>query len=75
MNLLMMVLKKMANYEEARVKLTNTPLKKLKSAAKRKTEITSRVAKKNVQDEELPQDKKAKINVFTKNLSTNLKLC
>ena len=28
----------MANYEEARVKLTNTKLKKLKSAAKNKIE-------------------------------------
>ena len=30
----------MANYEEARVKLTNTQLNKLKSAAKNKTETT-----------------------------------
>ena len=48
----------MANYEEARVKLTNTLPKKLKSAAKSKTEITSRVAKKNFQDQELPQQGK-----------------
>ena len=30
------VLQKMANYEEAKVKVTNTPLKKLKSVAKYK---------------------------------------
>ena len=34
------VLWKMANYEEARVKLTNTQLNKLKSAAKNKNEAT-----------------------------------
>ena len=32
----------MANYQEARVKLANTQLKKLKSAAKNKTEKLSR---------------------------------
>ena len=31
---------KMVNYEEARVKLTNNQLNKLKSAAKNKTETT-----------------------------------
>ena len=48
----------MANYEEATVKLTNTLLKKLKSGTKSKTEVTSRVAKKNFQDQELPQQDK-----------------
>ena len=43
----------MANYEEARVKLTNTYLNKLKSAAKNKTLTTLRITKKNFQDEEL----------------------
>ena len=36
----------MANYEEARGKLTNTQLNKLKSAAKNKTGTTSRIKKK-----------------------------
>ena len=42
----------MVNYEEARVKLTNTQLKKLNSAAKNKT----RVIQKNFQDKELPHE-------------------
>ena len=37
----------MANYEEARVKLTNTQLNKLKSAAKNKTGTTLRITKGN----------------------------
>ena len=37
----------MGNYEEARVKLTNTQLNKLKSAAKNKTGTISRMNKKN----------------------------
>ena len=47
------VLVKMASYEEARVKLTNTQLK-LKSAAKNNTGTTLRISKKNFQDEKLP---------------------
>ena len=43
----------MANYEEARVELTNTKLNKLKSAAKNKTGTILRIIKKNSQDEEL----------------------
>ena len=43
----------MANYEEGKVKLTNTQLKKIKFVAKNKTEITLRITKKNFQDEEL----------------------
>ena len=42
----------MANYQEARVKLTNTQLNKLKSAAKNKTETTLTLNKKNFEDEE-----------------------
>ena len=41
----------MANYEEARVKLTNTQLNKLKSAAKHKTGATLRITKKNFSEE------------------------
>ena len=44
----------MANYQEARVKLTNTQLNKLKSAAKNKTGTILRLNKKNFEDEELP---------------------
>ena len=36
----------MVNYQEARVKLTNTQLNKLKSAAKNKTEVKLRLNKK-----------------------------
>ena len=39
--------------EEARVKLTDTQLNKLKSAAQNKTGTTLRVTKKSFQDEEL----------------------
>ena len=46
----------MANYEEARVKLTNTKLNKLKSPAKNKAGTTLRINKKNFQDEELPHN-------------------
>ena len=43
----------MANYQEARVKSTNTQLNKLKSAAKNKTGTKLRVNTKNFEDEEL----------------------
>ena len=41
----------MENYQEARVKLTNTQLNKLKSAAKNKTGKILRLNKKNFEDE------------------------
>ena len=41
----------MKNYQEARNKLTNTPLNKLKSTAKKKIGILLRTNKKNFQDE------------------------
>ena len=44
----------MANYQETRVKLTNTQLNKLKSTAKRKKGKILRTNKKNFKDEELP---------------------
>ena len=47
------VLKKISNCQEARVKLRNTQLDKLKSAAKNKTRITLIINKKNLEDEEL----------------------
>ena len=47
-------LKKDGNYEEARVKITNTQLGKWKYAAKSKTGTTLRITKKTFQDKELP---------------------
>ena len=44
----------MANYQEARVTLTNILLNKLKSAAKNKKGTLLRLTKKNFEDEELP---------------------
>ena len=46
----------MGNNQEARVKLTNTQLKKIKSAAKNKTETILTLNIKNFEDEELPHD-------------------
>ena len=46
----------MANYDEARVKLTNTQLSKLKSAAKNNTGTTWRKTKSNFQDDELSHE-------------------
>ena len=43
----------MANYQESRVKLTNTQLNKLKSAAKNKTGTILRLKKKIFEEEEL----------------------
>ena len=46
----------MANYQEARVKITNTPLNKLKSAAKKKDRKNIRINKKKIEDEELTHE-------------------
>ena len=46
----------MASYQEARVKLTNAQLNKLKSAAKNKTGTKLKLNKKNLEDEELPHE-------------------
>ena len=46
----------MASYQEARVKLTNTQLKKLKSAAKNKTGTKLILNKKNFADGELAHE-------------------
>ena len=43
----------MANYQETRVKVTNTQLNKLKYAAKNKIGTILRLNKKNFEDEEL----------------------
>ena len=50
------VLWKMTSYQEARVKLTNTQLSKLKSATKKKTWTTLAITKKNFEDAELPHE-------------------
>ena len=71
----------MANYPEARVRLKNPQLNKLKSAAKNKTGTILRLNKKNFEDEELPgelfltatQTTKVR-NVFANNISTDIKL-
>ena len=71
----------MANYHEARGKLTNTQLNKLKSAEKNKTGATLRLTKKYFEDEELPCElfvtttQTTKIrNTFANNKSTDIKL-
>ena len=70
----------MVNYQEPRVKLTNTQLKKLKSAAKNKIGTILRLNKKNVEDEELPHElfpttrQTIKIKNAFANMSTDIKL-
>ena len=67
--------------QKAKVKLTNTQLNKLESAAKNKTETILRINKKNFQDEELShelflttrQTIKLK-NAFANNMSRYIKL-
>ena len=75
------VLEIMANYEEARVKLTNTQLSKFKYPAKNKTGTTLRITKKSFKNGELfyeillttRQNIKIK-NVFANNMLTDRKL-
>ena len=71
----------MANYQEARVKLINAQLNKLRSAAKNKTGTILRLNKKNFEDEELPHEffltiiQTTKLrNAFANNISTDIKL-
>ena len=71
----------MESYQEARVKITNTQLSKLRSAAKNKTRAISRSNKKNFENEELPHElfltirQTTKIrNPFASNMSTDTKL-
>ena len=70
----------MENYQKATVKLTNTELNNLNSAAKNKTGTTL-ITRKIFQDQELPHElllttrQKTKIkNIFTDNMPTNIKL-
>ena len=71
----------MENYQEARVKLTNTQLNKLRSAGKNKTGTILRLNKKNFEDKELSRElflttgQTTKIrNAFTNNMSIDIKL-
>ena len=71
---------KIANYQEMKLKLTNTQLNKLKSAAKNMTGQILRLTKKNFEDEELPHElfltrQTNKItNTFANHMSTDIKL-
>ena len=56
----------MANYQEARIKVTNTLLNKLKSTAKNKTGKILRINNKNFKDEELPHELFVTIRQTTK---------
>ena len=71
----------MVSYQEARLKLNNTQLNKLKSAAKNKTGTILRLNKKTFEDEELSHElflttrQTTKIrNAFANNMKTDVKL-
>ena len=70
----------MGNYQDARIKLTNTKIKKLKSPAKNKIGIMLRLNKKNFENKELPHELSLTTrqinkvrNVFADNISTDIK--
>ena len=71
----------MGNYQEARVKLANNQLNKLKFTAKNRARTTWTITKKRFQDEEFPdkvilttQQKTEIRNAFANNVSMNVKL-
>ena len=71
----------MVNYQEARFKLTNAQLNKLKLAVKYKAGTKLRLNKKNFEDEELPHElflttrqTTKKRNAFANNVLTDIKL-
>ena len=71
----------MANYQQVRVKPTNAQLKKLKSAARKKTGTILRLNKENFQDGKLPNElflitrQTTEIrNAFANSMSTDIKL-
>ena len=71
----------MVEYSKLNVKLSNTQLKKLKTAVKNKTGTTLRMNLKMLDGNDLPLEllmtrrQKAKLrNVFNNNMSTDLKL-
>ena len=75
------VLWKLAIYQEATVKLSNTQQNKLKSAVKNKVGTILRLTNKKFEDEELPHElllttrQTTKIkNVFANNMSTYIRL-
>ena len=70
----------MRNYQEARIKLTNTKIKKIKSAAKNKIGTMLRLNKKNFENKELPHELSLTTrqinkvrNAFADNISTDIK--
>ena len=70
----------MGNYQEARIKLTNTKIKKIKSAAKNKIGTMLRLNKKNSENKELPHELSLTTrqinkvrNAFADNISTDIK--
>ena len=65
----------MANYQKARVKLTNTHLNKIKSAAKNKTGTISRMNNKNFEDDELPYELFLTTKQITKIRNTFADIC
>ena len=71
----------MVEYSQVNVKLTDTQLKKLKTAAKNKTETTLRMSWKMLDGIDLPHElflttgQKTKLrNAFNNNMSTDIKL-
>ena len=71
----------MVEYSKVNVKLTNTQLKKLKTAVKNKTETTLRMSSKIFDGNDLPHElllttwQKAKLrNAFNNNMQTDVKL-
>ena len=71
----------MANYQEARITLTNTQLNKLTSTVEDKAGPILRLNKKNFEDKELPHELFLRIrqtteirNAFANNISTDIRL-
>ena len=71
----------MVEYSKVNVKLSDTQLKKLKTAVKGKTGMTLRISLKMINGNDLPQElllttrQKTKLgNAFNNNMSTDLKL-
>ena len=71
----------MAEYSKVNVKLSDTQLKKLKTAVKNKIETTLRISLKMFNGNDLPQElllttrQKTKLrNTFNSNMSTDLKV-
>ena len=65
----------MVNYQEERVKLTNSQLNRLKSAARNKTGPILRLNKKNFEDGELPHEFILTTRQTTKIRNTFLIIC